>query len=55
MLDHPHSLFITSGLLSGTVVVTIHMETEAEIRVISAGKATRHVWEGFFKTIDDRR
>ncbi len=51
--DYAEDRFITLGLLDGRVVVIVHTETNDEIRIISARKATNNEEISYFKEIAD--
>jgi len=46
--DYGEQRWVSLGLLGDTVVIIVHTETEAEIRIISMRKATVHEQELFF-------
>ena len=52
--DYGEDRYITLGLLDARVVVIIHMETDAVIRIISARKATKNEEINYFKKVADR-
>ncbi len=47
--DYVEQRWIALGLLHVMVVVVVHSETEAEIRIISMRKATRYEQELYFE------
>jgi uncharacterized DUF497 family protein len=51
--DYGEDRFITLGLLDARVVVVIHTETDAVIRIISARKATKNEEISYFKEVAD--
>jgi uncharacterized DUF497 family protein len=51
--DYGESRFITLGLLNGIVIVVVHTETEAVIRIISARKASKYEEINYYTQIAD--
>ena len=49
--DYGERRFVTLGLVSDTVVVLVHTETDREIRMISMRKATRNEQTLYFQNI----
>ena len=49
--DYGEHRFITSGLLSGRVVVVAHTEIREVIRIISVRKATKNEEASYFKEV----
>lgn len=47
--EYEEQRWIALGLLHVVVVVIVHTDTEAEIRIISMRKATRHEQELYFE------
>ena len=51
--DYGEDRFITVGVANGIVLAVAHTESDDEIRLISARKATKDEEEGYFKQIRD--
>ncbi len=49
--DYGETRFVTLGLLWGRTVVTVHTESDEEIRVISMRRATKHEERSYFQQI----
>jgi uncharacterized protein len=51
--DYGERRFVTFGILDGRVVVVVHTENEASIRIISIRKATKNEEKAYFSQIPD--
>jgi uncharacterized protein len=51
--DYGEKRFVTFGILEGRVVVVVHTENEATIRIISIRKATKNEEKTYFSQIPD--
>jgi len=51
--DYGEKRFVTFGILEGRVVVVVHTENEALIRIISIRKATKNEEKAYFSQIPD--
>jgi len=52
-LEYGEDRFVTFGLLNGIVLAIVHTETDTDIRIISARKATKYEETNYFKEIAD--
>jgi hypothetical protein len=51
--DYGEIRLVTLALLNGVVIVIVHTETKAKIRLISVRKATKNEEKEYFKNIAD--
>jgi uncharacterized protein len=51
--DYGEKRFVTFGILEGRVVVVVHTENKASIRIISIRKATKNEEKTYFSQIPD--
>ena len=49
--DYGEQRFVSFGIMYGHVIVVVHLETEAVIRIISARKATKNEQKEYFKHV----
>jgi uncharacterized DUF497 family protein len=49
--DYPERRFVTFGMIFEHVIVVVHTESETEIRILSARKATKNEQREYFKQI----
>ena len=51
--EYGETRYLTLGLLKSHVILVVHTESEAVIRIISARKATKYEEENYFREISD--
>ena len=50
-MDYGEERWVSVGVLSAKIVVIVHTETEAEVRIISMREASRNERELFFRNL----